>query len=264
MDETSLFRLDGKVALITGATGSLGAAISRAFAANGADLAIVGRRVEALDTLQSQIITKYGKKCLKIAADVTKEEDVAKMVAETVDEFGKIDILVTAHGSNLLHPAIDYPLQDFERILQINALSVFLCNREVGKIMIRQNKGKIVNISSIRGQFAAAANAVAYSASKAAVNMITKSLACEWAKYNITVNAVAPAMITGMHMRTPDGEQINLDPKVLEGIARRTPMKRLATPEDIVGTVLYLASPASDFVTGQIIYVDGGASVWAA
>lgn len=264
MVEKKLFGLDDKVALVTGATGNLGRAIARELASNGAHVALAGRRTNVLDALRDRIRSDYGKRSLSVTADITKEDDVKRMVSETTGEFGRIDILVAGSGTNLLHSAVDYPLREFERLLQINTLGVFLCDREVGKVMIKQKKGKIVNISSIRGQFATSANAVAYSASKGAVNMITKSLACEWAGYNITVNAVAPAMVgSGMHMSSPDGETGSIDPKVLEGIARRTPMKRLATPEDIVGTALFLSSDASDFVTGQIIYVDGGASVWA-
>ena len=243
----------------------MGRAIAKELASNGANLAIAGRNLDKLDDLREEIVSDHKRKCVRVSVDVTREDQVQTMVSDVVREFGRIDILVAGTGSNLLGPAKDYPLKEFERLLQINALGVFLCNREVGKVMIEQKKGKIVNISSIRGEFATSANAVAYSASKAAVNMITKSLACEWAGYNITVNAVAPAMVgSGMHMSSPDGEKTTVDPKVLEGIAKRTPMKRLATPEDIVGTVLFLSSAASDFVTGQVIYVDGGASVWAA
>ena len=264
IDFSRMFDLSGKVAIVTGATGMIGGILSEALASCGADVVVAGRNVRKLRSV-SERINALGKKSLEVKVDVTKEEDVRKLADEAVRRFDRIDILVAGAGANILKPAKDYPVDDWEKLMKINATGTFLCNREIGKVMIEQKGGKIINISSIRGWFATSANTVAYSATKAAVNMITRVLACEWAPYNINVNAVAPAMVaSGMHIATPDGEATELDPKVLEGIARRTPMKRLARPEDVCGTVIFLASDASNFMTGQILYVDGGASVWAA
>lgn len=260
----NLFDLSDKVCMITGASGTLGRALAYGLSTMGAELVLSGRNEEKLNSIASEV-SNLGSSALVIPADVTRESEVRRLTEETVSKLRKIDILVSCSGTNMLHRAVDYPVGDFEKIMNINALGTFLSNREVGKTMIEQKHGKIVNISSIRGWFATSANVVAYSASKAAVNMITRSLACEWARYNVQVNAIAPAMVGGgMHISTPDGKASPMDPKILEGIAKRTPMKRLATPEDLVGPVIFLASDASNFVTGQIIYVDGGASVWAA
>ncbi|MHB8567967.1 MAG: SDR family NAD(P)-dependent oxidoreductase [Nitrososphaerales archaeon] len=263
-DLRKLFDLSGKVAIVTGASGMLGSEIASALASCGADVVVSGRNVEKLRAAAEKI-RSFGRKTLEVKTDVTSESDLGKLASETMHAFGKIDILVACAGANILKPAKDYPAADFDRLLRINSLGTFLTNKEIGKKMLEQRHGKIINVSSVRGAFATSANAVGYSASKAAVNMITKQLACEWAKFNITVNAIAPAMVaTGMHTASPDGEILHLDPKVLEGITKRTPMKRLAQPIDVVGSVIFLASDASNFITGQILYIDGGATAWAA
>lgn len=262
IDYPKMFDLSGRVAVVTGASGMLGREIAIGLASCGANLVLSGRNKERLESGAGEV-RDAGRKCLTVTGNVSLEEDVAKLAIEAKQEFGKIDILATCAAENFLYPAKDYPVKNWNRLMETNALGTFLSNREIGKVMLLQNSGKIINISSIRGSHATAANAIAYSASKAAVNMITKQLACEWGRYGITVNAVAPAMIlSGMHMGSGEGKQI--DQRILDSIAKRTPMKRLANPEDIVGTVIFLASSASNFVNGQIIYVDGGASAWAA
>jgi NAD(P)-dependent dehydrogenase (short-subunit alcohol dehydrogenase family) len=259
-----LFDLTDKVAVVTGASGMLGGRISSALASCGADVVVAGRNTEKLKKISEQI-GSIKRTALKVKVDVTSESEVENLVSQTLAKFGRVDILVACAGANILKPSKDYRVEDWEKLMQINARGTFLCNREFGKVMIDQKRGKIINISSIRGWFATSANTLGYSASKAAVNMITRVLACEWARFNVNVNAVAPAMVaSGMHTATPDGEVLELDPKILEGITKRTPMKRLAKPEDICGTVIFLASEASSFITGQVIYVDGGASAWAA
>ncbi len=264
MDYTKMFDLSRKIAVVTGASGLLGSELSFALARCGADVVVVGRNMEKLKKISDRIRAIHGKSS-EMKVDVTNESDVKKLSSKVLERFGRIDILVACAGANILGAAKNFRLENWEKLMRINAQGTFLCNREIGKVMIDQNHGKIVNISSIRGWFATSASTLGYSASKASVNMITRVLACEWAQFNINVNAVAPAMIaTGMHTATPDGEALKLDPKILEGVARRTPMKRLAQPEDICGTVIFLASEASAFITGQVIYVDGGASVWAA
>ncbi|MDA4130601.1 MAG: SDR family oxidoreductase [Thaumarchaeota archaeon] len=264
IDFPGMFDLGGKVALVTGASGMIGSLLSEALAACGADVVLVARNAQKLKEVSEKVLA-LGRKSLEVVVDVTKEEEVKRLTSKAVKKFKQIDILVAAAGSNILKPAIDFPLSDWEKLMQANATSTFLCNKEVGRVMIAQKRGKIVNLSSIRGRYATSGNTLAYSATKSAINMITRVLACEWAQYNINVNAIAPAMVaTGMHMAGPDGETLKLDPKVLEGIVKRTPMKRLARPEDLCGAVIFLASRASDFMSGQILYVDGGASVWAA
>ena len=191
------------------------------------------------------------------AADITEEADVKRMVTEVVEKFGRIDILANFAGINVPKPAEEYPLDDWNAIMKINVTGVFLCCREVGKIMIQQRKGKIINASSVRSEYGLARNYLGYCATKASVNMITKQLACEWAKFNVLVNAIAPTII-----ETPLTAHLFKDAKYAESLKARIPLGRWGQPEDIVGCAIFLASDASNFITGQIIFVDGGVTTW--
>lgn len=174
-----------------------------------------------------------------------------------MDRYGKIDILANFAGINIPKPAEEYPLKDWKTIMDINATGVFLCCREVGKVMIQQRRGKIINVSSVRSEYALPRNYLGYCASKAAVNMITKQLACEWAKFNVLVNAIAPTII-----ETPLTAHLFKDPKFAESLKARIPLGRWGQPTDLVGCAIFLASDASNFITGQIIFVDGGVTTW--
>ncbi|WP_290726435.1 glucose 1-dehydrogenase [Archaeoglobus sp.] len=257
MGYRKMFDLTGKVAVVTGATGGLGGPIALGLADFGCDVVVVGRRVEVLEKLKTSI-EKLGRKALAIKCDITKEEDVVNLVNKTVEEFGRIDILVNCAGINIPKPAEEYPLEDWNKVMDANVTGVFLVCREVGKVMIKQNGGKIINVSSVRSEYGLPRNYIAYCASKAAVNLITKQLACEWAKYNILVNAIAPTVIA-----TPLTAHIMKDPELSRTMKSRILLGRWGYPDDLIGAVIFFASDASNFVTGQILFIDGGVTSWA-
>ena len=251
-----MFDLTGEVAIVTGGAGGLGEPTGLALASAGADVVVTSRNLEALRNVAEKI-KSLGRKCMAIQADLTKEEDVKRMVKTVVDNFGKIDILVTCAGMNIPKPAEEYPLEDWNKVMSINVTGMFLCCREVGKVMIAQKSGKIINISSVRSAFALPRNYIAYCTSKSAVNMLTKQLACEWGKFNINVNAIAPTVI-----ETPLTLHILENKDFAEKFRRGIPLGRWGQPEDLFGAIIYLASDASNFVTGQIIFIDGGTTTF--
>jgi NAD(P)-dependent dehydrogenase (short-subunit alcohol dehydrogenase family) len=247
-----MFDLTGKVAIITGGAGALGEAMAQGLAAYGCDVVVTGR---TLATLQKavKLIEEQGRKALAVPCDVAKEEDVVKMVEQTMKTFGRVDILVTVAGLAKRHPAEDFPVEDFDQVMAVNIRGTFLPCKHVGKIFKQQGYGKVITISSVRAYAGHPGGYAAYGTSKGAVNLLTKQLATEWAKYNINVNSIAPCICW-----TPLTQEI-LDNKELYKIfMSRIPMGRAAVPQDFIGATVYLASPASNFVTGQILYVDGG------
>ena len=179
------------------------------------------------------------------------------MVKRTLEAFSHIDILVNAFSLRIRKPAADFPVEEWQQVMDINTRGTFICCQAVGREMIKQRSGKIINTSSVRGAYGLPSGYAAYCSSKGAVDTLTKTLACEWAKYNVLVNAIAPTFVeTGL---TRDAEA---DPAFVEMVTARIPLGRWALPEDIIGPTLFLASKASDFVTGQILYVDGGVTTW--
>jgi NAD(P)-dependent dehydrogenase (short-subunit alcohol dehydrogenase family) len=252
----NIFDLTGRVAVVTGGAGGLGRATALGLATFGANVAITSRNLENLRRVAEEI-QDMGRESIAISADMTDEEAIKKMVKEVVDRFGTIDILVTYAGLNIPKPAEEYPLEDWKKVIDVNVTGVFLSNREAGKVMIKQKKGKIVNISSVRGGYGLPRNYIAYCTSKGAVNMITRQLACEWAKHNICVNAIAPTVV-----ETPLTAHLLADKDYAATLKARIPMGRWAIPEDLIGAIIFLASDASNFVTGQIIYIDGGVTTW--
>ncbi|MEM2544403.1 MAG: glucose 1-dehydrogenase [Nitrososphaerota archaeon] len=251
-----LFDLSGRIAVITGGGGGLGRPTALGLADFGADIVVVGRSMDKLERVRKEV-EQLGRKCLPISCDVTKPDDVKKMVKEVVDNFGKINILVNYAGINILRPAEEYPLEDWKTVMDINVTGVFLSCREVGRVMIQQRQGKIINVSSVRGAFGLPRNYVAYCTSKGAVNMLTKQLACEWARFNIQVNAIAPTVIA-----TPLTSHIMRDPELSKSMMSRILLGRWGIPDDLIGAIVYFASDASNFVTGQILYIDGGVTSW--
>lgn len=247
-----LFNLEGKVAIVTGGAGALGEAICEGLAAYGADVVVTGRTLKTLEDAVAKI-EKTGSRAHAIICDVTKEDQVEAMVKEVVEKFGKIDVLFTVAGIAKRHAAEVFPVEDFRQVIDINVTGTFITCKHVGNVMKEQGYGKIVNISSVRGFAGHPGGYAAYGASKSAVDMITKQLATEWAKYNIKVNAIAPTIFW-----TPLTQQVLEDEKLKKIFLDRIPLGRAAVPEDMVGASVYLAAPASDFITGQIIYVDGG------
>lgn len=252
-----LFDLSGKVAIVTGGGGGLGRPTALGLADFGADIVVVGRTLEKLEEVRKDV-KQLGRECLAVPCDISKAEEVERMVKETVDRFGKINILVNYAGVNIPKPAEEYPLEDWKTVMDTNVTGIFLVCREVGKQMIQQKQGKIINISSVRGAYGLPRNYIAYCTSKGAVNMLTRQLACEWAKFNIQVNAIAPTVIA-----TPLTSHIMKNPELSQTMLSRILVGRWGYPDDLIGAVVFFASDASNFVTGQILYVDGGVTSWA-
>ena len=253
---TDLFDLAGKVGIVTGGAGGIGKALALGLAKHGADVVVTGRTLSKLEPVAAEI-KAMSKKSLAVASDVTDEQSIKAMVERVVQAFSHVDILVNAAGINIRSSAEDIKIEDWQKVMDFNALGTFICCQAVGRVMIKQKTGKIVNVSSVRGRYGAPSGAIAYSPSKGAVDTLTRTLACEWAKYNILVNAVAPTLI-----ETDLTRQALANPEFARTMKARIPLGRWGFPEDVVGPTVFLASKASDFVTGQIIYVDGGTTTW--
>jgi len=245
------FRLDKKVATVVGGSQGLGQAMALALAAAGADVCVVGLGEENLKKTAAAI-SQLGRKSQWIETDVTLEENVKKAVARVVEVFGRIDILVNSQGTSYLQPSADFDAEAWQRVMDVNLKSIFLCCKHAGRIMLDQGKGKIINISSVRS-FQGRAEDLAYAPSKGAVNQLTRSLAIEWGVKGVNVNAIAPVFTL-----TPMNRPILDDPVKKEWVLSRIPMKRLGELEDLFGPVVFLASEASNFVNGHILLVDGG------
>ena len=245
------FNVDGKVALVTGANGGLGRGITLTLAHAGADLVLADCSDDQLDEL-SREIGAAGKSVLIQKVDISKEEEVIAMTQAALEAFGRIDILVNNAAIAHRIPAVETTLEQLNQTLAVNLTGTFLCGREIGKAMIRQKKGKIINLASINCAVARP-NLSAYGASKAGVMQLTRCWALEWAPHNINVNAVAPSFI-----RTPMMEDYLKDKAVHDQLVSNVPLGRIGTIEDMAAAVLFLASEASDYITGHTLFVDGG------
>jgi len=248
-----LFNLRDKVALVTGAGKGLGKSMALALSESGAHVVVVSRTLSEIEATAREI-QENSVKSLPIALDVTKEEDVVRMVETILREFQTIDILVNNVGTFIGGPLVELSLGDWHKMLEINLTSTYLCSKVVGKHMVEKQKGKIINTSSALGVFGAR-DSGAYCASKGGVIQLTKALAIEWAKYNINVNSIAPYALETDMTRT-----MLEDEKVKKAILSKIPLKRIGQPADLSGAVVFLASKASDYITGQVIFVDGGFS----
>lgn len=246
------FSLNGKTAIVTGASGGIGKVMALALAESGADIVIAARNLEKLNLLRDQICS-LNRKCLVCRLDVKNLDSIEMMAKDTINAFDKIDILVNNAGINIRKMAIDLTENEWDEILDTNLKGYFFCAKIVAREMAKHRKGKIVNISSLRSVIAPP-KASAYTASKGGVTQLTKALAVEWSEFNIRVNAIAPG-----YMETDLTAHFKQNQKDLyESIRERTPLKRWGRPEDLVGALIYLSSDASDFMTGQTLYVDGG------
>jgi NAD(P)-dependent dehydrogenase (short-subunit alcohol dehydrogenase family) len=246
-----LFRLDGRVAVVIGGSGGLGKAIALGFAGAGARVAVVSRRLERCQEVADQI-EEIGGKAIAISADATAFVSLQQMVERVLERWGRIDILVNSAGTVHIEPTVNYPEEEYDRVMDINLKSIFLACKAVAPTMLKQRYGKIINISSVRG-FQGRAGDPSYPASKAGVNLMTKSFALEWAKDGITVNAIAPTFVrTELNTAQLD------DPEFRAWVLSRIPMGRTGEPEDLMGAAIFLASDASRFVTGDVLMVDGG------
>lgn len=251
-----LFDLTGQVAIVVGGSGGIGRAQAIGLAQAGADVVVAARRIEPLQEVVREI-EALGRRAMAVSVDVVDEASVQGMVDKVLQEFPKIDILVNSHGIAIRKPAETFPIEEWQQVIDINVRGLFLCCQKVGQVMIRQRKGKIINMSSVRGRYGLPANYTAYCASKGAVDTLTRTLACEWAKYNVLVNAIAPTIV-----ETELTRPALSDPSFAQMMKSRIPLGRWALPEDIVGATIFFASRASDFITGQILYVDGGVTTW--
>jgi NAD(P)-dependent dehydrogenase (short-subunit alcohol dehydrogenase family) len=250
MINTDLFDIKNRVALVTGASRGIGKSIAIGLAKTGVNLVVCSHASSIDDTVH--MVKESGGTIVGVKTDVSKESDVAAMVKQAIESFGRIDILVNNAGVYINKDVKDFSEEEWDLILDTNLKGYFLCARAVGREMIKQKSGKIINITSIAG-LGAMPNTAVYAASKAGIIGLTKGLAVDWAKYNINVNAVAPGdVITEVSREQhPDHEYIA---RVLNSI----PMNRSAMPDELVGTIIFLASKASDYITGSLIVYDGG------
>jgi len=248
------FSLKGKVALITGASRGIGEAVAVGLAQAGADLAIASRKLPDLERVATEV-RKTGKKCLPVATHVGRTEEINNLVKKVVDEFGKIDILVNNAATNpTMAQALDVDERGWDAIMNLNLKGLFFLSQAVARVMKEKGGGKIINVSSIAG--ISPDMLPIYSISKAAVIMATKVMAMQWAQYNIRVNCIAPGLT-----KTKFSEALWNNPDILKHAMALTPMGRVGEPEEMVGAILYLASDASSYVTGQVIAIDGGKTI---
>ncbi|WP_088006041.1 SDR family NAD(P)-dependent oxidoreductase [Indiicoccus explosivorum] len=245
------FKLQGKKAIVTGGSKGIGLAIARGLAHYGAEVLITGRNEEALKKAVSDF-KEDGYAVKWKTADVTLKEDVEELFSHADKVFGKLDILVNNAGMNIRKPLVEVEEDDWDRVLNTNLKGIFLAGQQAAKRMMSQRSGRIINISSILGQVGNPLQ-TSYAASKGGINQITKVWAAELADYDVTVNAIAPAYI-----KTPMTEGFLQDPERLEKIVSRTLLKRMGETEEIIGPAVFFASDASSYVTGQVLYVDGG------
>ena len=251
-----LFDLRGRVAIITGGNGGLGLAMALGLAGAGADIAVAARNVEKTKLALPQIETQ-GVRAIGIATDVSLEADIQRMVSDTVKAFGRVDILVNNAGMVIRREPEEIAAEDWDQVFDVNLRAAFLASKEVYPHMKNQGGGKIISIGSMFSIFGGGGSGAAYSASKGGIVQLSKSLAVAWAKDNIQSNAILPGwFMTDLTTDIPIKQ-----PERYDLISRRIPTQRWGKPEELQGTVVYLASPASDYVTGAVITVDGGYSV---
>jgi 2-dehydro-3-deoxy-D-gluconate 5-dehydrogenase len=245
-----LFKLDGKVAAITGATRGIGRSIALSLAEAGADIALLQRSPEQSDVKEE--IEALGRKCLIVPCDLENVEQVKAAIPHVVSHFGKIDILVNNAGIQRRSPSVDFSEQDWDDVINVNLKTVWILCQQAGRYMVPNGKGKIINMASLLS-FQGGLTVPAYAAAKGGVAQLTKALSNEWAKHNVNVNAIVPGYIaTDMNTALINDEIRNRQ------ILERIPSGRWGNPEDFNGTVVYLASEASNYVHGHLLAVDGG------
>ncbi|MBW1699323.1 MAG: glucose 1-dehydrogenase [Deltaproteobacteria bacterium] len=251
-----LFRLTDKIAIVTGGNQGIGFAIAKGLAMAGATVVIANRRA-AEGQQAAETIRQEGNDATAIATDISDRTSVDRMVSEVIAKYKRIDILVNNAGVIVRKPLEEISEEDWNYIFDINLKGMFFCSQSVGKEMIKKKKGKIINISSNVSEVVMPGRAI-YSVSKAGVAHLTRALALEWAKYNINVNALGPGpTITDINKKYFDEH-----PEDLKARIDSIPLARIGQPMDHVGAAIFLASGASDFVTGQNLLVDGGSTIW--
>jgi NAD(P)-dependent dehydrogenase (short-subunit alcohol dehydrogenase family) len=246
--------LKGKVSIVTGAGRGLGKAMALGLAKAGSDMVVVARTQEAVDSTAKEI-EGMGQKALAVKADITRSDDISKMVEKVIAEFGKIDVLVNNAGQNgsfARHKFEDIPENEWGSLIQTNITGMFLVTQIVGRTMLARGSGKIINISSAMGMKPVPLG-IAYGMTKAAIIYLTKSLAIEWAPRGVTVNSIAPGVFD-MYPDSTDEKYLNLNQERV----KRVPLGRLGRGEELGSLAVYLASDASDYITGETILIDGG------
>ncbi|MGE6379002.1 SDR family oxidoreductase [Peribacillus muralis] len=253
MNVKDLFDLTGKTAIITGGGRGLGEQIATGFAEAGANVVLCSRKKQACDEVASKI-EGLGVRALSFKCDITNPSDVQEVVNETFREFGSIDILVNNSGASWGAPAIDMPLEAWHKVMNVNVTGTFIMSQTVARVMIEQGSGKIINIASVAGLGGTdprVLDTVGYNTSKGAVITLTKDLAVKWGQHNIHVNAIAPGFFPTKMTKGVLAQGEN-------PILNSTPLNRLGSNDDLKGAAVFLASKASDYVTGNILIVDGG------
>lgn len=246
----SLFSVENKIAVVTGAARGLGFAYTKALLSNGVKVIICDLHEESVYSAVSSL-SSYGE-VFGIKADVSNESDIQEMATIVLQRYGRIDILVNNAGICQRTITEEMSPEEWDRVMSVNVKGTFLCCRYFGPHMIRQRSGKIVNVSSIAGRIGLDLR-LAYCTSKAAIEHLTRTLASQWGSYNINVNAIGPGFI-----KTNMNEDLRADPAMYKKMVEQVPMNRFGEPEELTGTLLYLVSSASDYVNGQTIFVDGG------
>ena len=257
MKPSELFDLSGKVAIVTGGATGIGRQMADGLAEMGADLVLCARHADRCEQAAREL-SAFGVRALGLRCDVRDPAEVQVVVARTRSELGRIDILVNNAGTSWGAPAEDHPLDGWQKVIDVNLTGVFLFAQAAGRVMIEQGGGKIVNIASVAafgGAPPELMNAVAYNASKGGVVSFTRDLATKWAQHGINVNAIAPGWFPS------DMNKVLLDAQP-DAYLQHIPLRRFGGPDDLKGAVVFLASAASDYVTGQTLIVDGGQSAW--
>lgn len=268
MNVKDLFDLTGSVAIVTGGGSGIGHQLATGLAEAGSNLVIASRRYELCRSVCETFHEKYGIDALAVKLDVTIEEDVINMVEKTIEHYDKIDILVNNVGGSIIRDTLSSKLSEWDYIMDLNLRSVFLCSREVGKYMIKRKYGKIINIASILAGRATdwrnyyedsdkvkRSGQLCYNATKGGIISLTRDLAAEWAKYNITVNAISPgAFLT---------DQTKVFPEYcIKSLCYRIPMGKFGEGDDLKGAIVLLASKSSKYLTGHNLVIDGGWTLW--
>ena len=248
-----LFDLTGRVAVVTGASSGLGVTFAQGLAAAGAKVVLAARRLDRMERLVSEL-EEMGHQALAVACDVKDEKDVDRLVATTMNHFARLDILVNNAGIGNVAPAEDEKPEDFRRVLDVNVTGSFLCTQRCGRVMLKAGKGSIINVASMLGLVGIGViPQTSYNTSKAAIINMTREIAIQWARSGIRVNAIAPGWFPSELT-----EGLFSDESGKQFINRRTPLARAGEPEELLGTLLLLASDASSYITGETIVVDGG------